>query len=105
MDRTLTATLTAEQLLQDIYQSAASLRWFEQKFGLLSETFYHLFQQGKLQDEDPDEITECLEWAAQWEIYEDRRRRYNEAIERRLQQLPTPSSLRDLQVSQLPVAV
>lgn len=98
-------TITAEVLLQDIYQSAASLRWFEQKYGLLSETFYNLFQQGMLQDEDPNEIEEYLEWAAQWEIYQDRRQRYNEAVEQRLQQLPMPSSLRDLQPSQLPITV
>ena len=90
-------TLTAEMLLQEIFQSEASLRWFEQKYGLLSETFYDLFQQGKLRDEDPDEIEEYLEWAAQWELYQDRRQRYNDIVAQRLQNLPEPSSLRDLQ--------
>lgn len=97
-------TVTAEILLQDIFQSAASLRWFEQKYGLLSETFYDLYQRGLLQDEDPDEIEEYLEWAAQLEIYQDRRQRYDSVVQQRLQQLPTPTSLRDLRASQLPVA-
>jgi len=100
----LNKTVTAEILLQDIFTSAASLRWFEQKYGLLSETFYDLYQRGALQDENPDEITEYLEWAAQLEVYRDRRQRYDAAIQQRLQQLPTPTSLRDLQASQLSVA-
>ncbi len=99
-----TDTITAEILLQDIFQSAASLRWFEQKYGLLSETFYDLYQHGALRDEDPDEIEEYLEWAAQIEIYQDRRQRYDAMIKQRLQQLPTPTSLRELQDSQLPTA-
>ena len=101
----LDKTITAETLLQDIFTSAASLRWFEQKYSLLSETFYDLYQRGALQDEDPDEIREYLEWAAQVEVYQDRRQRYDAAVQQRLQQLPTPTSLHDLQAAQLPIAV
>jgi len=54
-------TITAETLLRDIYQAEAALRWFEQKYALLSEAFYQLYQRGQLRDEDPDEIREYLE--------------------------------------------
>jgi hypothetical protein len=67
-------TINAEDLLRDIYQAEAALRWFEQKYGLLSEAFYRLYRQGKLRDEDPAEIQEYLEWAGWCEIYKDRRR-------------------------------
>ena len=43
-------TITAEDLLRDIYEADAAQRWFEQKYGLLSETFYRLYQQGRLRD-------------------------------------------------------
>jgi hypothetical protein len=48
-------TITAEDLMRDIYQAEAALRWFEQKYGLLSEAFYRLYQQGQLRDEEPAE--------------------------------------------------
>ncbi len=100
MDR---ETITAEDLLRDIYQAEAELRWFEQKHALLSEAFYQLYQQGRLRDEDPAEIREYLEWASWWEIYQDRRARYQRAIERQLKLLPTPASLDDLHIGKLQV--
>lgn len=95
--------ITAEALLRDIFEAAAALRWFEQKYGLLSETFYRLYQQGKLRDEDPDEIQEYLEWSGWYEIHRDRRQRYGQAIAQRLEELAAPASLRDLHVSQVRV--
>jgi hypothetical protein len=68
--------LTAELLLREIYLAETELRWFEQKYGLLSETFYQLYEQGRLRDEDPTEIQTYLEWSGWWEIYQNRRKRY-----------------------------
>jgi hypothetical protein len=97
-------TITAEHLLKDIFEAEASLRWFEQKYGLLSETFYRLYQQGKLRDEEPDEIQEYMEWSGWYEIHQDRRQRYEKAIEQRLQELNKPASLFDLHVSKLQIS-
>ena len=72
MDREM---ITAENLLRDIYEAESALRWFEQKYGLLSETFYRVYQQGQLRDEDPDEIQEYMEWSGWYEIRQDRRQR------------------------------
>lgn len=72
--------ITAESLLRDIYEAESSVRWFEQKYGLLSKTFYQLYQQGKLRDEDPDEIQENMEWSGWYEIYQDRCQRIWEEI-------------------------
>jgi hypothetical protein len=96
-------TITAETLLRDIYQAEASLRWFEQKYALLSEAFYQLYQRGQLRDEDPGEIREYLEWASWWEIYQDRRARYQEAIEDQLKTLSAPASLDDLHIRRLKI--
>jgi hypothetical protein len=100
MDET---TITAEALLRDIYQAEAALRWFEQKYALLSEAFYQLYQGGQLRDEDPDEIREYLEWASWCEIYEDRRARYRQAIDARLQALSAPASLDELHIGRLTI--
>ena len=96
-------TMTAENMLKDIYQADAELRWFEQKYGLLSETFYRMYQHGQLRDEDPDEIQEYVEWAGWYEIHQERFQRYNHAIEQRLQAVSLPLSLSDLHISQLKI--
>jgi hypothetical protein len=96
-------TITAEDLLRDIYEAEAAQRWFEQKYGLLSETFYRLYRQGLLRDEDPGEIREYLEWAGWCEIYQDRRRRYDAVVQQRLDGLSVPASLFDLHVRDLPI--
>ncbi|PKO21863.1 MAG: hypothetical protein CVU38_12470 [Chloroflexi bacterium HGW-Chloroflexi-1] len=97
-------TFTAEDLMRDIYEAEAAQRWFEQKYSLLSETFYRLYEQGLLRDEDSAEIREYLEWAGWYEIYQDRRVRYDHAIQQRLNELVAPASLFDLHIHQLQVA-
>jgi len=72
--------ITAENLLRDIYEAEAAQRWFEQKYGLLSETFYQLYRQGALRDEDPNEIREYMDWAGWYEIHQDRRQRYDQLM-------------------------
>jgi hypothetical protein len=95
--------VTAEALLRDIFEAETALRWFEQKYGLLSDTFYRLYQQGGLRDEVPDEIQEYMEWAGWYETYQDRRQRYDQAIQRWLKQLSKPASLMDLHFDRLRV--
>lgn len=64
--------MTAESLLKDIHDAESSLRWYEQKQGLISRALYQLYQQGKLRDEDLNEIQEYMEWSGGYEIYQDR---------------------------------
>ena len=99
----MASTLTAEVLLREIYLAETELRWFEQKYGLLSETFYQLYEQGRLRDEDPSETQIYLEWSGWWEVYQNRRRRYVQAVENRLQTISTPASLADLHLEELPI--
>lgn len=99
----MNATLTAEMLLREIYLAETELRWFEQKYGLLSETFYQLYEQGQLRDEDPAEIQTYLEWSGWWEVYQYRRQRYTQVIADHLQAIAGPASLADLHVDQLPI--
>lgn len=95
--------VVAENLMRDIFEAETSLRWFEQKYGLLSEIFYTLYQQGQLRDEDPAEVLDYTEWAGWYEIYQDRRERYQKAVQKRIQEIATPASLTDLHFSQLKV--
>jgi hypothetical protein len=95
--------ITAEDVLRDIYQAEAELRWFEQKYGILSETFYRMYQQGQLRDEDPDEVEQYMEWAGWYEVYQDRHQRYEQAIEQKLTTVSQPLSLFDLHIHQLTI--
>jgi hypothetical protein len=97
------ATFTAEDFLRDIFEAEASLRGFEQKYGLLSETFHRLYREGQLRDEDPGEIQQYLEWASWFDVYQDRRRRYDEAVQKYLRTVGTPASLADLHFDKLPM--
>lgn len=97
------AMMMAESLLRDIYEAESSLRWFEYTYGLLAKTFCHIFQQGKLHDEDPNEIQEYLEFSGSYEIYQDRCQRYEQAVEQRLQNLSAPASLHDLHMNPLEI--
>jgi len=67
-------TINAEDLLRDIY------------------------------DEEPAEIQEYVEWASWCEIYEDRRLRYEQAIEQQLKAISPPVSLDALHINKLEVS-
>lgn len=96
-------TVTAEDMMRDIYQAETELRWFEQKYGLLSDVFYRMYKEGQLRDEDPSEIQEYLEWAGWYDVLQDRRDRYIRAIEDRLKMISAPLSLNELHISQLTI--
>lgn len=95
--------ILAEDLFHEIYQAESELRWFEQKYALLSESFYQLYEQGQLRDEDPTEIQAYMTWAGWYEIYLDRRQRYDRAIAQQLKSLSAPASLHDLHISKLQI--
>lgn len=97
--------ITAEDMMRDIYQAETELRWFEQKYGVLSDIFYRMYQAGQLRDEDPIETQEYLEWAGWFDTLQDRRYRYFQAIEDRLKMFPSPLSLNELHINQLTIAV
>jgi hypothetical protein len=62
-----------------------------------------MYQQGHLRDEDPVEIQQYQEWAGWYEILQDRRQRYKQAIAHQLEMISAPVSLGDLHISQLKI--
>jgi hypothetical protein len=44
-----------------------------------------------------------MEWSGWYEIRQDRRQRYEQAVEQRLRELVAPASLSDLHINQLHV--
>jgi hypothetical protein len=59
-------------LISDIHALVRELQRYEEKYGLLSADFYILYIEGRLRDEEIEEIDEFGRWAA---LYQMRQRR------------------------------
>ena len=57
-------TLTLEEVIQDLHALEARIRAYERKYGITSQDFYSLYQQGLLDDEGFEQSTEFTSWAS-----------------------------------------
>jgi hypothetical protein len=71
--------MTLFEILQDIHALQEDLLMYERKYNLLSEIFYESYLQG---DEPPDDawVMDWNMWAGAYEIWLDRRMRYQQAM-------------------------
>ena len=71
--------MTLFEILQDIHALQEDLLMYERKYNLLSEVFYESYLQG---DEPPDDawVMDWNMWAGAYEIWLDRKTRYQQAI-------------------------
>jgi hypothetical protein len=71
--------MTLLEILQDIHALQEDLLMYERKYNILSETFYESYMQG---DEPPDDawVLDWNMWAGAYEIWLDRRKRYQQAM-------------------------
>ena len=56
--------LTLEDVIQDIHALETRIRAYERKYGITSQDFYSLYQQGLLDDEGFERSTEFTRWAS-----------------------------------------
>ena len=57
-------TLTLEEVIQDLHALEARIRAYERKYGITSQDFYSLYQQGLLDGEGFEQSTEFTRWAS-----------------------------------------
>jgi len=71
--------MTLSEILQDIHALQEDLLRYERKYNLMSEIFYESYMQG---DEPPDDawVMDWNMWAGAYEIWLDRRKRYQQAM-------------------------
>jgi len=81
-------------MLRDIHALEEDLLVFERKYGVLSDTFYQAYQRGE-EPANESWVLDWSEWGATYELVQERRKRYSQAVE----QLLTQHS--DLSLSQL----
>lgn len=60
--------MTLADVIRDIHILNRELEAYEEKYGLLSKDFYELYIQGKLPDENIEEIDEYGQWAAAYRM-------------------------------------
>ena len=56
--------LTLEEIIQDLHALEVRIRAYERKYGITSQDFYSLYQQGLLDDDGFEQSTEFVRWAS-----------------------------------------
>ena len=84
------ADLTLKEILADIHVLAADLQFYEQKYGVLSETFFAAYMSGE-EPEDDAWVPDFAMWTGAYQTWLDRQRAYRTAV-RRLQERPASLS-------------
>jgi hypothetical protein len=92
--------MTPEEINQDIHAMDEELWHYEVRYGLRTPYFYELYRAGRLRDEDPIEARDYSDWAACYEIKQDREQRYDTLIREALEQanIQLPLSLTSLRL-------
>lgn len=74
-----TPTITLDGILRDIHAMQENLLVFERKYGVPSEIFYEAYQHGE-EPADSAWVLDWSQWAAIYEILQDRRAQYAKAV-------------------------
>jgi len=74
--------MTLSQVIQDIHGLDGELAKLEQRYGLLSSDFYHLYQTGEL-----EQSRDFIQWVGYYEAKLKRETRYRELMYEYLRQL------------------
>mgnify|MGYP001566906224 CR=1 FL=1 len=82
--------MTSDEMLRDMHALEEDLLTFERKYGVISEVFYEAYQQGEEPANDAW-VLDWSEWAATYQLLQDRRQQYRAAVRRLLTQPAIPN--------------
>ena len=80
--------MTLNEIIQDIHGLDTELTQLEERYGLLSVDFYHLYQAGEL-----EQSRDFIQWVGYYETQLDRKSRYRELMYAHLRDLRQQSGL------------
>jgi hypothetical protein len=60
--------MSLEEIIQDLRALEARIRAYERKYGVTSQDFYALYQEGLLDDEGFEQSTEFTRWASAYAL-------------------------------------
>ncbi len=69
--------MSLRELIEDIHALNEKLKEFEQKYGVMSETFYKWYTSGE-EPEDPEWVSDFSLWAGFYKIKLDREEEYRQ---------------------------
>ncbi len=72
--------MTLNDLLYDIYALEDEMRIYERKYGVLSRTFYELYQSGE-EPEDDAWVLDWADWAGAYKLLLRRQEQYQRVIQ------------------------
>ena len=61
-------TMTLEEIIQDLRAIEARVRSYERKYGITSQDFYNLYQEGLLDEEGFEQSIEFVRWASAYSM-------------------------------------
>lgn len=74
--------MTLAEVVASIHNLEQKMQVFERKYNLLSDDFYRLAQEGKL-----EQSTDFIRWLGYYELWLDRKRWYQELLAERFSRL------------------
>ncbi len=84
--------MTLQEIIADIHALNEDVEVYERKYGVLSETFYELYQSGE-EPEDEAWVLDWADWAGAYKILLRRQDQYRRTIEALRQQTPSLSGV------------
>ena len=81
-----------QDIIVDIHALNDDLEAYEEKYGILSETFYELYQNG-IEPENDNWVLDWSDWAGAYKIYLRRQEQYRATIQALQQQQQSLSSI------------
>lgn len=84
--------MTLQEIIADIHALNEDLEVYERKYGVLSETFYELYQSGE-EPENETWVLDWADWAGAYKILLRRQEQYRRTIEVLRQQTQSLSNV------------
>lgn len=84
--------MTVDEILQDLHALEARLRQYEAQYGVASEEFYALYQEGALDNDGLERTTEFTRWASAYTMKLERQQTFRELSRRFVSSLRTQAS-------------
>jgi hypothetical protein len=91
--------MTLYEIIQDIHGLDAELTTLENRYGLLSADFYHLYRAGEL-----EQSRDFIQWVGYYEAKLEREARYREVMYHYLRELREQAGLGALRLVPTPIA-
>ena len=85
-------TMTLQEIIADIHALNEDLEVYERKYGILSETFYELYQSGE-EPENDVWVLDWADWAGAYKIMARRQDQYRRTIDALRQQTQSLSTV------------